>query len=50
MDIFYACRVGNSKKDSHFDKTICKPIENKEYNKIRWALNKCSISEKKYLL
>lgn len=46
-DDYYICRVGDSKENSHFDKTIRKPIINKQYNKIVWGLNKCSISKKR---
>lgn len=46
MDKIYVCRVGDSKTDSHFDKTFKSPIINEKYNKIRWAFNKCSISKK----
>lgn len=45
MEEFYICRVGNSL--GHFDLTFKQPILNKEYGKIRWALNEQTISKKK---
>jgi hypothetical protein len=40
---YYACRVGVFEDDSHFDKTFHKPILEKKYEHIKWALNEVSI-------
>jgi hypothetical protein len=40
---YYACRVGESIKNSHFDKTFHTPIVKKDYQNIRWAVNEGSI-------
>ena len=39
----YCCRVGNHIDNSHFDRTFHKPIIQKKYENIRWALNKASL-------
>ena len=39
MDHLYACRVGEFKEGSHFDRTIHQKIVNKQYEDIRWAIN-----------
>ena len=43
----YGCKPGESNENSHFHKTFHKPIEDKQYEKIRWALNEKSISKKR---
>ena len=43
---YYACRVGKFTINSHFDKTFHRPIVNKDYQNIRWAVNEVSISKK----
>jgi len=43
---YYACRVGEFTKNSHFDKTFHTPIIKKDYQNIRWAVNEVSISKK----
>lgn len=40
---YYACRVGESIKNSHFDKTFHTPIVKKDYQNIRWVVNEGSI-------
>ena len=39
----YCCRVGNLIDNSHFDRTFHKPIIQKKYENIRWALNTASL-------
>ena len=43
---YYACRVGEFTKNSHFDKTFHKPIIKKDYQNIRWDVNEVSIFKK----
>tara|TARA_Y100001970_G_C14192643_1_gene836264 strand:- start:767 stop:1297 length:531 start_codon:yes stop_codon:yes gene_type:complete len=43
---YYACRIGEFTKNSHFHKTFHTPIVKKEYQNIRWAINEGSISKK----
>jgi len=46
MAKYYACRVGDLKDGSNFDKTFKKPILEKKYENIRWALNETAIYKK----
>lgn len=43
---YYACRVGEFTKNSHFDKTFHTPIIKKDYQNIRWDVNEVSIYKK----
>ena len=46
MTKYYCCRVGQFSKNSHFYTTFDKPIVEKKYENIRWALNEVSIHKK----
>ena len=46
MTKYFCCRVGVFTENSHFDKTFHKPIVEKKYENLRWALNEVSIHKK----
>ena len=43
LEIFMACLVGDSGPDSHFERTIKGPIEEKEYTRVIWGLNESTL-------